>query len=398
MNTYPKRYRLWTLSVLLLCGGTPFAGCKQDPPPPQRPHSTERSPLLREPSPTSRPATTAQTPALSKIPSDPAIRAKLIAQHIRLILGGKHGENSQLLTSINTLRASEALQQETVPLMVKQLPWESGRRACHLLVALYKLTTSSGHDLTAIVLPSAGKKASHHIRNIDCPDGISLKKIRINQLLLPGAKLPQADLSQASLSQGGLSRADLRKANLISAEMTGIQLTEAHLDQSNLTLATMTQANLRSARLHKASMVGTHLEKADLRKANLQQADLSAAKLQGANFRNANLRNARLIKANLQGVQLQGAQLQGALFSASARPILRKTRVSLHKAICVLEPQIRTCQLWPITDTPAPSVPQPSSATCPKLPLHGPIFVYSQTEYDALPNAKRKKLTKFGCP
>lgn len=375
------------LSVLCLLSGV---GCKKTNPPAEVPTSLPTPPRLH----TSKGGSSDTTPSRPPVPLTPEQRQQQIALSIRQILGGKQGENNQLLQALNTLRASTPLQQEAIPLLARQLQWESGRRACHLLVALHELTKNPKEDIAVPWLSAKGDKPS--VRDLDCPEKIQLKKIRLDRLQLVRAKLPYAHLVEASLQKVNLEQGELNHANLRSAQLSESNLQEAQLNHTNLTLAHLNRTRLNAAQLKHATLVGSRLERADLRSANLQHADLSAAVLLRANFRKADLRNARLLKAQLQGAQWQGAQLQGALFSASAQRALRSFR---KQSICIRDILLQPCKLWlsapPSAQTPASPDP---SGSCPSTPLRGPIFVFTQEEYDNLSSRQQKKLQTFRCP
>ncbi|UCH43700.1 MAG: pentapeptide repeat-containing protein [Dehalococcoidales bacterium] len=97
-------------------------------------------------------------------------------------------------------------------------------------------------------------------------EGIDLRGLHLDNIILRYANLPKANFQEVSLSG----------ANLQQADLTGANLQEADLMKANLQEAGLINANLR-----KASLVAANFQKATLFFVDLQQANLIGAKLQG---------------------------------------------------------------------------------------------------------------------
>ena len=103
-------------------------------------------------------------------------------------------------------------------------------------------------------------------------EGIDLRKLDLEEIILNKAVLRYAHLEGADLSF-----AQLEEADLFFAHLEGANLWQAHLEG----------ASLSGARLEETDFLGAHLEGADLSVAHLEGADLRESHIEGADLRYA---------------------------------------------------------------------------------------------------------------
>jgi hypothetical protein len=115
-----------------------------------------------------------------------------------------------------------------------------------------------------------------------------------------GGKAAGLDLSRKRFEQG----IDLRELDL-----EGIVLVGVHLERASLLGAHLEGASLLGVHLEGASLLGAHLEGASLLGVHLEGAELMVAHLEGADLGGAYLEEADLGGAHLEGAHLIGAKL-----------------------------------------------------------------------------------------
>jgi len=115
--------------------------------------------------------------------------------------------------------------------------------------------------------------------------------IDLRRLILDGIVLIGATLEKASLERAGLRNARLEGANLFKAHLERCRLEDAHLEEADLSQAHLEEANLTRAHLEEAELWNAHLEGASLWGAYLEGARLRGANLAGALLRLARFSN-----------------------------------------------------------------------------------------------------------
>ena len=106
---------------------------------------------------------------------------------------------------------------------------------------------------------------------------------------------------------------DLRKLNLNGIILSGAILEKARLEGAKLRNAHLEGALLFNAHLGRAILRGAHLEKADLSQAHLEEASLWKAHLEEAELWNTHFERAVLWGVHFEGAHLRGAYLAGAI-------------------------------------------------------------------------------------
>ena len=132
------------------------------------------------------------------------------------------------------------------------------------------------------------KKEIFHMTGAAVLPGISLKRLKLDDIWLENANLDGANLTGVHLNRANLKGASLRGANLERANLNGVNLNRAELQ--TVLEPVVRPTNLRNSRLEGAQLIRANLERADLTGANL-----SKAKMRGAILKETVLKGATLI-------------------------------------------------------------------------------------------------------
>ncbi|MBW7972106.1 pentapeptide repeat-containing protein [Bradyrhizobium sp. BR 10289] len=161
---------------------------------------------------------------------------------------------------------------------------------------------------------------------------VDLRKRRLEQADLAGAKLPRVNLDGASMHGANLSAVDmagssfeqavlddasLRGGNFPGASFVGASLRGANMDYGRFPATSFARAKLQGVSAYQSKLVGSrltyaHLEGARFVRASLTTANLASAHLHAANFDEAQLYAASLARAHLDGTSFRGSNLAGA--------------------------------------------------------------------------------------
>ncbi len=140
-------------------------------------------------------------------------------------------------------------------------------------------------DVLRLIEENGGTAEGLDLSGKTFEEGINLRELKLDEIILKGAFLRYAHLEEADLVE-----AHLERANLVEAHLEGAYLENAHLEG----------AYLRNTHLEGAYLGGT------------PYLDLGGAHLEGAHLENAHLKGAYLMEAYLEGADLSGAHLEGA--------------------------------------------------------------------------------------
>jgi len=139
-------------------------------------------------------------------------------------------------------------------------------------------------DVLKLIEKNEGKTEGLDLSRKVFEEGIDLRKLNLNGIILSGAILQKARLKGAKLRNARLEGAWLFKANLERAS-----LRDAHLEKAELSQAHLEEASLWMAHFEEAELWNTHFERAILWGVNFEGAHLRGAYLAGAILRLAKL-------------------------------------------------------------------------------------------------------------
>ena len=142
--------------------------------------------------------------------------------------------------------------------------------------------------------------------------GISLNKIKLDNIDFNNVYLVAASLYGTYLKQAKLNSANLQGASLWGVNLNGANLEGANLDGASIEGAHLEDTCLANTNLRGASLVRANLEGGVLLSTHLDGASLVNTYLSGASLVNTNLRGASLVDTHLDGALLIDARLQGA--------------------------------------------------------------------------------------